>query len=734
MRDRVRKWTDVLRGMADGTLAIGRRDPIEETPVWVTPEVARGGFATGKFAAAGPLDEFERKRLQQLGRDGFDQPRLHLNRSFLTRDGIRELAAMLDTGCFRVTVPEHAALLVAVVLIVNGEADDAEGLLELIRPWMDRLRFYPEPTQRPVRPSREVFLESVGQVSDRLDRIQEHRRIATQNETLRVWVPLHDQFVRLFVESCEHPAADDADGLGRPLVACDDRWRRRLTELLLRYEDLRRVHCRSGKPDRRGEVFCELRRAGRAMLDVPVGGEAPEALRRRVAELLRQDYSKRGALSSEDRRRLRSAQAHDARIPTHAAAARVVRARLAEHDPDGGLAEPSRVLVPDLNDVERARLFPDPSRADMGTFEFPDSVRRRVERCRQAPIESLVAGGAVASGDVLATLVPQITGIDLASSVSDEPTRNLYYQTYRAFRNRRSLLLLNYAGQLRFGELPWVAALSGWRVSDGVSVTAARRTLVNVATLNLRQFPHAIVPNKLLQELRTLAELADVRIDLLDELAADIFMGEFTQKFGRTAKLAARRLAGTIYARYYDIDTDAITRMDFGRGKLAAGLGDLCRRRAGVKSAGWSAATNGCVIEQQQILTTQNLAALEAVPEIGRALKPYRLEMARRTFDRLVTQLRVSRPDRHSRLVAVKNAAYGWRQMLFYLSDLERSTVAEFEQACRSSLIDSDGQFAESFLPAMVGLRNANERRSVETSGGRRLLGWTTDRHWLLPR
>ena len=48
---RVAKWRAVLSGIASGKLAIGSRTPVDDLPVWATPEVVRGGFATGAPAA-----------------------------------------------------------------------------------------------------------------------------------------------------------------------------------------------------------------------------------------------------------------------------------------------------------------------------------------------------------------------------------------------------------------------------------------------------------------------------------------------------------------------------------------------------------------------------------------------------------------------------------------------------------------------------------------------------------
>ncbi|MFD5421791.1 hypothetical protein ACFWJT_27630 [Streptomyces sp. NPDC127069] len=55
----MQKWRAVLAGMADGSLTVGSRTPVAGLPAWVTPEVVRGGFATGTPSAGGPLTPYE---------------------------------------------------------------------------------------------------------------------------------------------------------------------------------------------------------------------------------------------------------------------------------------------------------------------------------------------------------------------------------------------------------------------------------------------------------------------------------------------------------------------------------------------------------------------------------------------------------------------------------------------------------------------------------------------------
>ena len=65
--DRAAAWSEVLQGMSSGRLRIGSRAPARGLPVWVTPRVLRGGFATGRAAAGGPLQDYEQQWADQVG-------------------------------------------------------------------------------------------------------------------------------------------------------------------------------------------------------------------------------------------------------------------------------------------------------------------------------------------------------------------------------------------------------------------------------------------------------------------------------------------------------------------------------------------------------------------------------------------------------------------------------------------------------------------------------------------
>lgn len=105
------------------------------------------------------------------------------------------------------------------------------------------------------------------------------------------------------------------------------------------------------------------------------------------------------------------------------------------------------------------------------------------------------------------------------------------------------------------------------------------------------------------------ASLSD--FPLVDELAVDIFEGRFSGKFLSAARISSINLCNTLYAHYYNIDADfkRVLLPDF----TIHDFGAMCVSRAGLESLGVQgytyrkASENGRIVEQQQILTSQNL-------------------------------------------------------------------------------------------------------------------------------
>lgn len=758
-RQRIENWTKVFNGIVIGTLAVGSRTPVQGVPGWVTLKVLTGGFATKDLLAAGPLQAHERTLLSRRPPAPDEDARLALNRYYLTDEGLGELNGMLHSGRYEVNVPEEGALLVVAWLTQSGRVEQARELLETLAPWFSQLRFYPIPTDRSRRSGARVFLQNVGGTIESLNRIGPNHRVLAQKEAVAVWTPLYDRMVQLFLETVEGELPSlqcDPDGRwtasdsgrfpvqgGWPCRRYEDGWATRASALLREYDALRAEHKRCGRPERRNGSLAQLREYLRRCVQDPASLQGRDIGWIRL--ILARYITKRGTPDSTRCRDLRARQLKHASAPTFQEIAQVVIPRLQAYPPDEGLEDVGPVSQPvSVGEAERRGI-------PAGVF-VPASLQRKVARCLSETVEVLVERGLITSGETLARVLPQMTAGIRAAGFADPALRRLFATIYTAFRHRRSLLLLHLDKQVQLEELPWVAAIDRFRSNDISSRELARQTLEEVALLSIVSFPQAILPNKLLQELRALARTAELDLPLVDEVAADIFMGEFSGKFLEAAKRAATVLEGTLYATYYGIDYRQVRRMPsvqphgksrwpwlrqpFSQTRRNA-FAELCAERAGVSLGGRDAAINGMIIEQQQILTAQNLAVLFAELHLAGALQDRLDDLARRSFEWVCERQQVKVDHWHARLTHIKNAAYAWRQMIFFLALLPRPVVAEFLRWAEEHLNRQPEMFRNRFRPAVIGLLLAVEGHSLESgaarqAGGQRFLGWSKARHWLL--
>jgi hypothetical protein len=709
----VRRWQQVLDAMATGRVHVGSRAPLSGLPAWVTPEVLRGGFATGEPAASGPLRPHEADLARRVG---LPTQRQALFAYHLTEAGLADLDAMLDHGRYRVGVPEEAALLVMAWLLRGTYRSAAVTLLDTLAPHAERLRFAPEPATLPMVDPATVWRETVGEVRERVAARRTNPRVAAMNEALTVWNPFGDQMLRLWLDTVTD---------GRVAERFPDAWAAHAAGLLDRYTVLTAKHPHCSKHRRPKENLAILRAAAGEMLTT---GELTPRRRGLLQHAVDSMLRRRGEPGSPAHTALRSTQQHQAARPTHHALAAVVAARLAPLRQDVGASSVDELTGPVT--AAEADEYRVPAAAAV-----PGPIRNVVARARGGSVEELIGAGVVPSAEVLAGLAPQIAATVTAGSYPDPVLGRLMAAHYRAFRTRRSLLLLDLQHQVSIEELPWVAAVADARRANRRDAALA---LTRVATLALDAFPATVLPNPLIRELATMAAEAGLDVPWAEELAADIFMGTFSAKFTSAAKLAATMLDGSLYQRYYGIDyraVAAISDVKQRRGRrvrTSVAFDTLCRQRAGNPTGRWSVAANGTIIEQAQILTTHNLATLAGpagvVPTSGWA------DLARRslrTACRLIARLHHNpRP-----LSTIKDAAYAWRHMIFHLSLAGTADQAGFPDWAREQTLAQPRHVQLRLQPAVDGLAHILAGGEFDTDGtdggARRFLGWSVGQHWM---
>ncbi|KUN58274.1 hypothetical protein AQJ46_43535 [Streptomyces canus] len=723
---RGQRWREVLVGMAAGRLTIGSRTPVAGFPAWVTPEVLRGGFATGTASAAGPLQPYETETARSFG---VPAERRAIFAHCLTEPGFTWLWALLDGGRYRIDVPEEAALLTMAWLVRHGETDAALDLLAELEPFADRLRFLPRPTDRPAPDTgTDVHRRTVLDAVVTLERRRPNRAVETQREALTVWQPFGDELLAHWLRTAEE---------GRVLAhAPDPGWLARAEVLLGRYRLLAAEHTLCTKHRNPKENLGILRGA----LEEVVAGRPLDArrlglLRHAVQSMVR----RRGRPGSPGHTALRRSQAAQAELPSHHALAQLVLRRLDALPQQAGIPDVDPLLRPVSEEESRAAGLP------VGAV-LPPAIGQVVVSALSAPLGTLVERGVVPSAEVLAELVPQLVAAATARAYGDERLRALMAAHYRAFRNRRSLLLLNLERQVRIEELPWVRAVSGRRsavsgTSDGEGALTVLRQLGELA---VQAFPGTILPNPLVRELSVLERQCALGVPFVEELAADIFMGEFSRKFLTAARIAGDLLGGTLYERYYGIDYAEVRDLAIAetgtaptrshRAPTSPGFARLATGRAGTTPGSWSVAANGTVIEQAQILTTHNLATL--VHRVGIAPRPGWADLAHRSF---VTVCRLTARVHHNPrpLSTIKDAAYAWRQMVFFLSLCPPEEQRRFIVGLGAETARHPSHVEPRLAPALTGLALVAEGGTFGGDGtadacrSRRFLGWSTDGHWM---
>lgn len=341
--NKAQKWTSVIKGMLSGALDIGSRLPNKKFPAWVTTEVVRGGFSTGKPVAGGAIQPHEQVWLAQSSGG-----RQELNEFFLTEEGLLQLDALLETGAYRFDTPEEGALLSVCWLLKHGHQEAATSILQAITPYFSALRFYPIPlTEARVERKGVVSLRTVGELRRRLEKVGVPEQIQKLHETVHHWNPLQDELVSLFMETVEGETPCLVEGRvqgGWPLQRVPNGWTERARALWAKYQTLRKRNKLCGRPDSKrsnlGRCLAVLKKCRKTTRSL--SGREVGMLRAVLAGIV----SARGLPESEQCHQLRSRQRRETSTPTHDRLARVLRDRLVTERADLGLERPQDFLDP----------------------------------------------------------------------------------------------------------------------------------------------------------------------------------------------------------------------------------------------------------------------------------------------------------------------------------------------------------------------------------------------------
>jgi hypothetical protein len=730
---RVDRFQRALEGMSSGAIEVGSRTPVKDLPAWVTLEVVRGGFATGRGAAQVEMSQDEARLINDFGMSG---GRGEIFRFLLTDQGQSLLREMIRTRSFSIDYPEQAALLTVNWLLDRGDRDGALQILEHIAPLADRLRFLPTTTNEPSSDRKTFFRWSVDEALERVENTKGNKQVETMRESLTVWNPLLDEFVSLWQRRLED----------RRIVEGNAEWKREASEVLARYEAATSMYLRCSKHRKPKENLFILREA----VELELKGDLLTARQLGKVRCVLEDIDrKRGMPVGERNKELRLRQSFIAAQALHSEFAPLIAKRLRELPAHRGVPNVD-AMSGAVSDKEATDRVPAGSR-------IPSRYHRIIARSRQATLNELLGSWAIPSAEILATFSSGLVAGALARSYADLDLGEIMATNYEVFRKRRSLLLLNLEKQVQIGELPWVQAAAPYFNQND---QAAKDVLRVLAAMTLRHFPATLIPNPMTRELATLAHQASLGSPFVEELAADIFMGSFSAKFLAATKAAGKHLTDSLYSRYYDIDYGAIASfpepppMQAGGPKVSKEFDLLCKQRSAMNNcAGRWIVENGATIEQAQILSTHNIAPLlfdvgvfqpgdkvdldDLNQGVRRSLNSLDISsMIDGTYNVVHWNLRTGMMGPRP-LSFVKDLAYAWRQMIIYLCTLPQpDQISWINRKLEQVQSPSDDSPLKKCMPMMLGgLAHCAKGGVFEPDGtcpgGRRLLGWSAS-HWLL--
>ena len=678
------QWKTILSGIMTGDLKVGARTPVLGMPVWATPEVARGGFATGDYAAGGALLPHEKILAEELGIGPLSAPlvRQKINRWFLTADGVNRLKTRSQERRFQIAQPEEAALMV-VALLAESHHDIASDIVLAISPFFDRLRFYPRPLEKPLSPG--ICVRTVDDVRQSLAQLQPRKDIKVQAATLNVWLPLYDRLIDLIAD----PKAAKWKSNAKRWV--EDYLTSGTTYQSKRWSD-------PDGPFQRCRQSLERLVAGKSLARKDLNY---------LSLVIERHRAKHGQGGQREDRRQEQAKQNVA--VWFDAVADVVLDRMKEYPGKDGLTNPAEILFAVSEKETKPKA---PLNADL-----PSSVHKRVLSAKKGTIDELIVGGQIQSPEVLAKVLPQMTSAVHASGFEDQDKAAVFSETYKAFHNRRSLLLLNLESQVRIEEIPWIEALLKTRSNSVQNTDLSKAALTEFVSQTLTHFPHVQFPNPLIEQMQDLAKRADLKLPFVTEIAADIFMGRFSPRFERAAQITAEKYKGTLYGRYYNLPKQ-VSNGSFDR---------LCLQRAGKSPRqGFSVAYNGTIIEQALILTSHNMAGVFSKLDLSELDFE---ALALKCFSWVCDRLELAPPTYHSELISLKNSAYAWRQMVALMSELSEDELNDVILMLQSHLSSRSLDLQNRLTSTMIALSRAAVEENYLSDQSHQFLGWTLGRH-----
>ena len=548
---------DALVGALEGKFKHGSRNPDIRYPEWFTKRVAHGGFY------AGPKYELKKGENNVMILNNPEE--------------MLKYANMIEYISHNLDGPEPLMIPTIAYLENNGKIKEANELKELIRPYVDNIRFYPiaeEIMKTKKKPNVFASLETIYQFTKWCtDYINKNNKKLKELERISRKKTLEMELIKLFNET--KPEGEYKEW---PMQKISQIW---LDEAQKLYKN-------------NGWYGGNFKRKRGILYNLWI------ILEKVIKQKIIQEHS----------RRINSITGLDiSRIKYY-----LYCAKCKKYIDMNSYLINNREKIENIEKLEKCLRESKETRLELIMYEnikeqynVEEVVLNKLNKCVLYPIEELRDFGYIPSSEVFVELAQpmeaflQTIDFDFKEDITVE--EHLKFLLYKSFKNMRSLLLLNLESQLKINEIPQYNVLCKVYKRDKSSNSLILSKLL--LSYYTEWFPGDIMPNRVVKMFYNLLKSEDKNLGLCEEIACDIFQRRFGEKYDTSLNIAKKNMINTLYSEYFELDTmyknpQNLTNLSLTLKEKYYGNGDFR----------WTN-SNGQQIHASMVLTTHNLTQLD---------------------------------------------------------------------------------------------------------------------------
>lgn len=604
---------DALEGALNGKFIHGKRNPDINYPIWITKKVAPGGFMCGI--------KYKLKETENNANILND----HSKMSYY--------AELIEYITHNLDGPEPLMIPCISLLEKMGKIKEANELKEIIRPYINNIRFYPIDEEIMTNKKKPNVFASLETISDFIswteDYINKNTFKLEQNNIIHKKITLELEIIELFNESKSNYEYKDW-----PMQNISKNW------LIKAQELYKNNHWYDIKHKRKRGILYNL-----------------WIILKKV--ILQKDFRNNyiNTINGLDVCRIKyylSCSKLKKYIDINSNRINIQNK-----------IQSTKNLVSFLEESKETHIEEIMYENIKNNYNIEEIVLDKLNKCVLYPLEKLRDLGYIPSSEIFVELSKpmeaflQTIDFDFKEDVTTE--EHLKYLIYKAFKNMRSLLLFNLESQLKLHEIPQYNILNKVFQSNK---TSSNKLIVTKLLLSyyVKWFPGDQMPNRIVKMLYNLLKSEDTQLGLCEEIACDIFQRKFGIKYDISLNIAQKYMKNTLYSLYYEIDD--LYKLNSSLTKLSLSLKDKY-----YSNSSSYIDFNGQQLQASMILTTHNNIQLSNfISDIN-----YNLILKTITY-KLLNLLNTDNIEP----LTISQIGHCWRNFMYYISKCSNCEITKY--------------------------------------------------------